>query len=82
MQQLKEHNSKGMCLQVILRYMKLDFIHYSWSQATLNRRLRFFNIYRHGKNVIVEEVTEAVKKESEIPEKLLVYSTMYQNETK
>ena len=44
--------------------------------------MRFFNIYRHGKNVIVEEVTEAVKKESEIPEKLLVYSTMYQNETK
>ena len=35
MQQLKEHNSKGMRLQEILRYMKRDLSHYSWCLITL-----------------------------------------------
>ena len=54
MQQLKEHNSKGMRLQEILSYIKRDFSQYSWSLIKLNGRLRFFNIYRHDKNVTVD----------------------------
>ena len=44
MQQLQEHNSKEMRVQKILRYVKSDFSHYSWSLITLNKRLGFFNI--------------------------------------
>ena len=77
MQQLKEHNLKGMRLQEILSYMKRDFSQYSWSLITLNRRLRFFNIYRHNKNVTVDEVTEAIKKECKGPGELLGYRAMY-----
>ena len=36
MQQLKEHNSKGMRIQEIISYMKRDFSRYSWSLITLN----------------------------------------------
>ena len=61
MQQLKEHNFKGMRLHEILSYMKRDFSQYSWSLIILNRRLRFFNIYCHDKNATVDEVTEAIK---------------------
>ena len=45
---------------------------------TLNRRLRFFNIYRHAKNVTIDEVTEAIKKECKGPGQLLGYRAMYQ----
>ena len=76
MQQWKEHNSKGMRLQEILSYMKRDFSQYSWSLITLNRRLRFFSIYRHDKNVTVDEVTEAIKKECKEPGQLLGYRAM------
>ena len=44
---------------------------------TLNRRLRFFKIYRHDKNVTVDEVTETIKKECEGPGQLLGYCAMY-----
>ena len=77
MQQLKQQNSKGMHLQDILSYLKHDFSHYSWSLITLNRRLRFFNIYRHNKNITADKVTVAVKKECEGPEQLLSYRAMY-----
>ena len=43
---------------------------------TLNRRLRFFKIYRHDKNVTVDEVSETIK-ESEGPGQLLGYRAMY-----
>ena len=50
---------------------------YSWSLITLNRRLRFFKIYFHDKNVAVDEVTETIKKECEGPGQLLGYCAMY-----
>ena len=77
MQQLKEHNSKGMCLQEISSYMKHDFSQYSWSLITLNKRLRFFNIYCHDKNVTLDAVTQAIKKECEGLGQLLGYCTIY-----
>ena len=77
LQQLKEHNSKGMHLQEILSYVKRDFSQYSWRLITLNRRRRFVIIYRHNKNATVDEVTEAIKKECEGPGQLLDYRLMY-----
>ena len=77
MQQLQEHNSERMRLQEILSYMKRNFSHYSSSLIILNRRVGFFSIYRHGKNVTVDKVTEAIKKECEGPGQLLGYRAMY-----
>ena len=57
--------------------MKRDFSHYSQSLITLNRKLWFFNIYRHDKNVTVDEVTAAIKKKCEGPGQLLGYRAMY-----
>ena len=58
-------------------FQKLASLQYSWSLITLNRRLRFFKIYRHDKNVTVDEVTETIKKECEGPGQLLGYLAMY-----
>ena len=58
-------------------FQKLASLQYSWSLITLNRRLRFFKIYRHDKNVTVDEVTETIKKECEGPGQLLGYCAMY-----
>ena len=74
---MKEHNSKGMRFQEILIYMKHDFSQDSWSLITLSRRPRFLNIYRHDKNVTVDEVTEAVKKACGGLGQLLGYRAMY-----
>ena len=41
--------------------MKRDFTHYSWSSITSSRRLRYLKIFRHGKNVAINEATEAAK---------------------
>ena len=57
--------------------MKRDSNHYSWSLITSNRRLRFFNIYRHDENITVDEVTEAIKNEFERTGQLLGYCAMY-----
>ena len=40
----------------ILDYMQRDFPGYAWSLRTLDRRIRYFNIYKTDKNVSVEEV--------------------------
>ena len=58
-------------------FLKLASLQYAWSLITLNRRLRLFKIYRHDKNVTVDEVTETIKKECEGSGQLLGYRTMY-----
>ena len=44
---------------------------------SVDRRLRYFDIYYYDKNVSVEEVKEAVKKELDGPGKLLGYRAMH-----
>ena len=46
---------------------------YAWSIPTLDRRLRYFNIFYTDRNVTLDEVKEAVGKELEGPGKLLGY---------
>ena len=58
-------------------FQKVASLQYSWSLITLNRRLRFFKIYCHDKNVTEDEVTETIKKECEGPRQLLGYHAMY-----
>ena len=56
--------------------MTRDFNHYTWSLRTLDRRLRFFNIFRHDKNVTIDAVKNAVRKECNGPGQLLGYRAL------
>ena len=58
-------------------FQNLASLRYSWSLITLNRRMRFFKIYRHDKNVTVDEVTKTIKKECEGLGQLMGYRAMY-----
>ena len=44
----------------VLDYMKSDFLEYPWSQRTLDRRVRYFNIYKTDKSISVEDVQRVV----------------------
>lgn len=62
----------------MLDFITRDYPNYQWSLRTLDRRLRYFNIYYTDTNVTVEEVKDAVKKELEEPGILLGYRAMQQ----
>ena len=61
-QKLEDYIRNGLQRKEILDYMTRDFNHYTWSLRTLDRRLRFFNIFRHDKNVTIDAVKNAVRK--------------------
>ena len=48
---LSKYVTKGLQRNEILSYMLRDFPQYSWSIRTLDRRMRYFNIFYHDKNV-------------------------------
>ena len=56
--------------------MTRDFSYYFWSLRTLDRRLRYFNIYYVNKALTVMEVKGAVLQEVDGPGKLLGYRAM------
>ena len=58
-------------------FQNLGFLQHSLSLIILNSRLRLFKIYRHNKNVTVDEVNETIKKECKGPGYLLAYCAMY-----
>ena len=58
-------------------YMQPDFPEYAWSLRTLDRRLRYSNIYKTGKNVTIEEVQRVVLNETSGPGHLLGYRPMH-----
>ena len=60
----------------ILSFVKKDFPQYTWSVRTLDRRLRYFEIYYSDKDVDIDQVKEAVVGELEGPGKLLGYRAM------
>ena len=61
----------------ILDFMTRDFPQYAWSLRTLDRRLRYFEIYYNDDNVGVADVMDAVGKELLGPGKLLGYRAMH-----
>ena len=61
----------------ILDYMQRDFPEYAWSLRTLDRRLRYFNIYKTDKNVSAEEIQRVVLEEISGPGRLLGYRAMH-----
>ena len=57
--------------------MQHDFPEYPWSLRTLDRRLRYFNIYKTDKNVSVEEIQQVVLEEISGPGRLLGYRAVH-----
>ena len=56
--------------------MEKDFSQYTWSVRTLDRRLRYFDIFYNDKDIDIDQVKEAVAEELEGPGKLLGYRAM------
>ena len=73
---LRKYVRQGLQRNEILDYMTRDFSYYLWSLRTLDRRLRYFNIYYVNKALTVMEVKDAVLQEVDGPGKLLGYRAM------
>ena len=54
----------------MVNFLERDYPDYSWSLCSLDRRLRYFDIYYKDESVSVEEVRDAVAKELQGPGKL------------
>ena len=75
--ELSKYLTKGLQRNEILSYMLRDFPQCSWSIRTLDRRMRYFNIFYYDKNVSLNAVKEAVNEELNGPGKLLCYRAMH-----
>ena len=64
---LRNYVRQNMKRKEMLDFLKRDFPTYAWSIPTLDRRLRYFNIFYTDTNVTLDEVKEAVGKELEGP---------------
>jgi hypothetical protein len=60
----------------MLSFLERDYFQYSWGIRSLDRRLRYFDMYYRDDNVSVDQVMEAVEKELDGPGKLLGYRAM------
>ena len=74
---LRKYVREGLQRQEILDFVSRDFSQYAWSLRTLDRRLHHFQICHTDRNVTVDEVEAAVKKELEGPRKLLGYRALH-----
>ena len=70
-EEMSRYVKQGLQQDKILDFLKKNFAQYAWSLRSVDRRLRYFDIYYHDKNVLVVKVKEAVKKELDGPGKLL-----------
>ena len=75
---LRKYVSQNFKRSEILDFVQRDFPEYTWSTATLDRRLRHFGIYYINYDTPVAAVSDAVQKELEGPGKLLGYRAMNQ----
>lgn len=73
---MEKYVAQDLRRKEILDFMKRDYAEYSWSFRSLDRRLRYFDIYYTDSNVSVQEVKDAVKLEVNGPGKLLGYRAM------
>ena len=74
---LRKYVREGLQREEILDFVSRDFSQYAWSLRTLDRRLHHFQICHTDRNVTVDEVEAAVKKELEGPGKLLGYRALH-----
>ena len=74
--ELSKYVTKGVQRNEISSYMLRDFPQCSWSIKTLDRRMRYFNIFYHN-NVSLNAVKEAIKRDLNGRGKLLGYRAMH-----
>jgi hypothetical protein len=75
-QEFSTYVSQGLKREEILDFVKRDYPEYTWSFCTLDRRLRAFNIYYTDKQISVEQIQDAGRKELDGPGQLLGYRAM------
>ena len=75
---LRKYVSQNLKRSEILDFVQREFSEYTWSTATLDRRLRHFGVYYINYDTPVEAVSDAVQKELEGPGKMLGYRAMNQ----
>ena len=75
--EMENYVREGLQRSELLSFLERDFSNYKWSIHSLDRRLRFFEIYYNDKNVPVEDVVDAVQKELDGPGALLGYRAMH-----
>lgn len=63
---LSEFVRQGLHRNEILDYMARDFPNYAWSVRTLDRRLRYFEIYYTDIDVTVEQDEQVVWEELKV----------------
>ena len=73
---LNEFVRQGLRRDEILDYMVRDFPDYACSIRTLDRRLRYFEIFYTDVDVTVEQVEQVVRQELEGPGNMLGYRAM------
>ena len=61
--ELSKYVTKGLQRNETLSYLLRDFPQCSWSIKTLDRRMRYFNIFYHNNKVSLNAVREAVKRD-------------------
>ena len=74
---MERYVREGYKREEAMGFLKRDFPMYAWSIRSLDRRLRYFEIYYNDKGVAEEDVMDAVKKDLEGPGKLLGYRAMH-----
>ena len=75
--ELSKHVTKELQRNEISSYILRDFPQYNWSIKTLDRRMRYFNIFYYNNNVSLDVVKEAVKGDLNGPGKLLGYRAIH-----
>ena len=50
-EEMFKYIKQGLRREEIVDFLTRDFAQYAWSLRTLDRRLRYFDIYYHDKNV-------------------------------
>lgn len=74
---LEKYTRQGLQRKEILSFVDRDYAEYPWSLRTLDRRLRYFGIYRTDTDVTVDDLRNAVQKELDGPGKDLGYRAMH-----
>ena len=74
---LEKHVRQGLRRKEVLDFMERDYSQYPWSLRSLDRRMRYFDIYYTDKDVTVDQVIDAVEKEVSGPGRLLGYRAMH-----
>ncbi|KXJ15658.1 uncharacterized protein LOC110237035 [Exaiptasia diaphana] len=74
---LERYVKEGLQRKEILDFMVRDFDEYTWSIRTLDRRLAYFEIKYTNRNIALDEIQDAVKKEMDGPGKLLGYRALH-----